>query len=114
MIAYAAAGDVARSFVAQLNEIIIFPLIALLTVIALLVFIWGGFEYVRGANDIMARDAGRKHLLWGTVGLLVMLSAFSILSIAAGTFGLKVERNDLQPTVESTGGTTNFDAVRPQ
>ena len=80
----------AQSFVDQINQIILFPLIALLSVIALLIFIYGGFEYVSGANNPTARENGRKHLVWGTVGLLVMVSAYAILTVAANTINVDV------------------------
>lgn len=82
------ATDKAHLFVAKINAVILFPLIALMTTVAIIVFMWGGFQYVRGANNPAAREKGQKHLLWGIIGLLVMLSAYTILSIAAATFGL--------------------------
>lgn len=87
-IAHAAAADVAKTFVDQINEIIIFPLIILLSGIAILVFLWGGFQYVFKASDPAARTQGQKHLLWGVIGLLIMVSAYAILTIAANTFGI--------------------------
>jgi len=91
MIAHAAAVDVAQSFVAQINAIILFPLIVLLSAVALLVFLYGGFQYVYGANEPAARATGQKHLMWGIVGLLVMVSAYAILTIAANTFDISVD-----------------------
>lgn len=85
------AGDAeaaARSFVATLNEVILYPLIALLMGIAFLVFIWGCFEYIRGANNVSAREAGVKHITYGIIGLVVMVSAWAILTLVADTFGV--------------------------
>lgn len=92
MIAYAQdSTELAHSFVGQINEHILFPLITLLTVAALVVFLWGGFQYVYNANNDSKRAEGAKHLLWGTIGLLVMLSAFAILTVAANTIGVDVD-----------------------
>lgn len=88
MVVYAAAADVAQGFVAEFNRIILFPLITLLLGVALVVFLYGCFEYITGAANEAAREKGRKHILWGLVGMLVMISAQAILNIAAGTFGL--------------------------
>ena len=91
MIAYAsAAGDMAQGFLTKLNNAILFPLITLMLTIALVVFLYGGFEFIMGADDPSARSKGKQHLLWGVIGMLVMLSAFTILKIAAGTFGIDV------------------------
>lgn len=90
MIAYAQADAVARGFLDRLNDVILFPLITLLMTIALVVFLYGCFEFIVNANNEAARSVGKQHILWGIVGLLVMVSAFSILFIAANTFGLDI------------------------
>jgi len=93
-IAYAASSPgtaVATEFVAKFNEVILFPIITLLIAVALLVFVYGSFQYIANAANPAARADGQKHIIWGIVGLFVMLSAFAILSIAANTFGLKDE-----------------------
>lgn len=82
--------EVAQSFLARLEAAIIGPLITLLIATALLVFLWGMFEYVRNAENDEKRKKGREHMLWGIVGLLVMVSALAIIRIVAGTFGISV------------------------
>lgn len=78
----------AVSFVNTLNDVFIFPLIALLGAVALLVFMYGCLEYVLGAENPQARDTGRKHIVWGIVGLLIIISAYTILSIVLNSLGL--------------------------
>ena len=90
MYAYANAADVARNFVDRLNQAILFPLITLMIAVALVVFLWGCFEYIAGAASPEQRAQGQKHILWGIIGLVVMVSAYAILSIAANTFGLGI------------------------
>jgi len=96
MYAYAAtqAQAVAQGFLMKINEAILFPLITFMMAIALLVFLYGAFEYVKGATNDGDREKGRRHLLYGTIGMLVMLSAVSILYIAASTFELEQELDD--------------------
>jgi phosphotransferase system glucose/maltose/N-acetylglucosamine-specific IIC component len=92
MIAHAQAEQVAFSFVQRVNEVIVFPLIILLTTIALLVFLWGGFQFVVNAGNEAGRQKGRSQMLWGIIGLLVMLSAYAILTIATNTIGVDVDQ----------------------
>lgn len=89
-IAYAATPGAAEaaSFVAKFNEVILFPIIALLIGVALLVFMYGSFQYIANANNPTGREAGQKHIMWSIIGLFVMLSAYAILSLAANTLGL--------------------------
>ncbi len=83
-----AAQAAAQGFLERINEAILFPLIVLLMALALFYFLWGAFQYVRNAANDVKRQEGQRHLLWGIIGMLVMLSAFAILTIAANTFGL--------------------------
>lgn len=83
----------AASFVETFNDVILFPTISLLAAVALLVFIIGCFEYFMNATNDQARQKGVTHITYGIIGLVVMLSAYTILSIAASTFGLDDELN---------------------
>ena len=80
--------DLAYQFVQRFNEVILFPTIGLLAAVALLVFVFGAFEYVVRSGDPAARQQGVKHITWGIVGLVVMLSAYTIMLLFANTFGL--------------------------
>ena len=83
----------AYDFVQTFNDVILFPTIGLLSAVALLIFIFGAFQYVVRANDPAARQQGIKHITWGIVGLVVMLSAYTILLLFANTFGLGDDLN---------------------
>ncbi len=85
---------VAQDLLSRINEVILFPLITLMLAVALVVFLYGGFEYVKGASNDGDRETGKRHLLYGTIGMLVMISALAILTIAAGTFNLQGELDD--------------------
>lgn len=84
----AAAITEASSFVDKINTIILFPLIGLLSAIALLYFIYGCAVYIINADNDAAREEGKQHITYGIIGLIVMAAAFAILNLAAGTFGL--------------------------
>lgn len=82
-----AAGEAVR-FVAKVNDIILFPFIALLMGIAFLVFLWGCAQYIMNADSDSARAEGKQHILYGIIGLLIMVSAFALIKIGVATFGL--------------------------
>lgn len=93
MIVYASeATNLAQHYVGLLNGVIFFPLILLLTAIATVYFLYGSFEFVMGANNEQAREKGKKHILWGLIGLLVMLSAWAILTLVLTTFNIDTPR----------------------
>lgn len=72
----------------RLVEQIVQPLVNLLFVIALLVFFWGIFKMIKGADNEDARADGRRVMLWGTIGLIIMFGAYGIIAVIKGTFGL--------------------------
>ena len=99
----------AGKFVTDLNEIILFPLIALLSGVAFLIFMYGCVAYVFNAENEQARSEGKKHILYGIIGLVIMISAYGLLTIATGTFGLKKQldcAND--PTIAGCGDAFKF------
>ncbi len=79
----------AYNFVERFNEVILYPLIALLMGLAILIFLWGCYQYISHSRESSAREVGQMHMIWGIVGLVIMLVAYGILGIAAGTFGLE-------------------------
>ncbi|MBP9701272.1 MAG: hypothetical protein KBD54_02660 [Candidatus Pacebacteria bacterium] len=86
MIAYADSVD---DLLFKLNTKIINPAIEFAFIIALVVFLWGVMEYIRGANNQEKRKLGRDHMLWGVIGFLIMFGVFGIISILTRTFGIK-------------------------
>ncbi len=105
----------AQCLVDKINGAVLFPLIGLMSGIALLVFLWGAFEYVKNADNDSARQLGQNHLLYGVIGLLVMVSAYAILSIAAGTFGLNPDENIIDnPDCSSYGNVNSIEVTGSQ
>lgn len=83
------AVRLAAGFVSKVNEVILFPLIMLLSAAAFLYFLYGSVVYIMNAENETARNTGRLHMLWGIVGLVVMFSAYALIEIATNTFGLQ-------------------------
>lgn len=83
----------ASKFVDKLNEVILFPLIALLSGIAFLIFIYGCVVYIFNGENEQSRSEGKKHILYGIIGLVIMISAYGLLTIATNTFGLKQQQD---------------------
>jgi hypothetical protein len=69
----------------KLVDVIVNPLIRLMFIIAFLVFLWGMVEFIRTADNESGRDKGKQHMLWGVVGMAIMVSATGIISILQGT-----------------------------
>jgi succinate dehydrogenase/fumarate reductase cytochrome b subunit len=83
-----ASADKVDEFIQKLNEHILNPLISLLFVCAFVVFLYGVVEFIWNANNEQERSRGAQHILWGVIGMVVMISAWGILAIVRGTFGI--------------------------
>ena len=91
MIAYASGHeDAARDIVGRVEDAILFPLLSFMFALALLYFLWGAYQFVLNADSDSARDTGKSHMMYGIIGMVIMLSAYAILTIAAGSFGITV------------------------
>lgn len=93
LIAYAQTyADSVDGLLYRLNAKIINPLIEFAFIIALVVFLWGVFEYIRGGNNKEKRKDGNQHMLWGIIGFVIMFGVYGIINILLGTFGIKGAR----------------------
>jgi hypothetical protein len=72
----------------KINEQILNPLIVLMFALALVLFIWGATRFIWKNDSDEERRTGAQHMLWGVVGMFIMVSVKAILWIVANTFGL--------------------------
>lgn len=77
-IAYASS---AGTLIGNIKTMIIEPIISLLFVLATIVFIWGVIEMIRGADSEEARTTGKQHIIYGLLGLFIMVAAGWMLSM---------------------------------
>ncbi len=72
----------------RINQYILNPLIVLVFAIALLIFFYGLFQFIRSASDGKERSDGKKKIIWGLVGMFIMFSAYGIIKVIMATIGL--------------------------
>ena len=76
------------ALVGKITAAFINPALALIFAIGLLVFIYGLVEFIWGlSQETDKKKQGKEHMLWGLVGMFVMVSALTILKIIAGIVG---------------------------
>lgn len=72
----------------KFSEVIIQPLIILLFALAILVFLWGIFEFIRDAESSDGREKGKQHMIYGIIGIVIMVAVWGIIGILKNTFGI--------------------------
>ncbi|MBP9701865.1 MAG: hypothetical protein KBD47_02710 [Candidatus Pacebacteria bacterium] len=66
-------------------SVIVTPLLTLVFAVAFIVFMWGVFQYLIATSDPSARSEGTQHILWGVIGMAIMLSAYGIINFVIAT-----------------------------
>ncbi len=65
---------------------LLYQVIALLFTLVTVYFIWGIVEYVRAAGDEKAIAQGKKHMIWGIIGMAIMAGAWPLVEILIDFF----------------------------
>ena len=73
--------------VQKLFTLVIDPAVKLLFAAAVAYFVFGVFKYIRKADDSDAHVDGANHILWGTVGIVIMFSVWGIIAVLERTIG---------------------------
>lgn len=71
-------------------------IIPVLITIGVIYFIFGIVQYVI-ADDEQAKDKGKNRMLWGLVGLFVIVTFWGLLTVIGNTFGINAEA---PPTIQ--------------
>lgn len=79
----AASNDVFQRVV----DLIFLPMYKLALAITALYFFYGIANFVYFMNDPEKKNLGKQHLLWGSIGMFIILSIGGIISILGGLFG---------------------------
>jgi len=80
----------------SVNRIIINPLIFLLFALAVVYFLYGLVNYLLNSDSEEIRKSSKSHMLWGIIGMFIMISVFGIMSLILNTLGetnIKLQSN---------------------
>lgn len=95
-IAYAKTFD---EVVGDVNRTVLNPLIQFAFIIAFVVFVWGIIGFLRNADNPEERKKGQDHMIWGIIGLVIMLGVYGILTIITKTFGINATFNNKEQKI---------------
>jgi len=72
----------------KINYYIINPIITVLFVVATVWFMVGLIRYFLPQGNEGEREKGKQHMVWGLVGMFLMISVFGIMRLIVNTFGV--------------------------
>ena len=77
-----------QAFMGRVVTEIINPIIGVLFALALFYFLFGLSVFILNAGDATKRTEAKSHMVWGLVGLAVMLSAYGLINMGRATIGI--------------------------
>ena len=80
------------TFLNNINQYILNPIILLAFAVALLIMFWGIFQFINSETADDKRDEGKRKIFWGLFGMFIMFSAYGLIHLILGTFGIDTSR----------------------
>ena len=90
---------------------IVNPILLVLFAAGFFMFMWGLFQFMLNMNRGEDTGDGKQHMIYGTIGMVIMVSVYGIIALLDNTFGLNVSSPNVNvnsvntPTVNFIGGT---------
>ena len=73
----------------RIYDVIMKPVIWLLFAVAFLMFVYGILQFIRNIDSDSEREIGKRNMIYGVIGMVIMVSVFGIINIIAGTIGVE-------------------------
>ncbi len=73
----------------NINRYLLNPIIIFMFAVALVYFLYGVFQFLVHSDKVDEREKGQQHMIWGIVGMVIMIGVFGILKIIETTLGVQ-------------------------
>jgi fumarate reductase subunit D len=83
----AAAATVLKDILITVRDLVN-TIVPLFMVIAVAVFLWGIIRYITSAGDEEKQKTARGYIIYGLIGIFVMVAFWGIIQVVASTFGI--------------------------
>ncbi|MEK7139862.1 MAG: hypothetical protein AAB805_00900 [Patescibacteria group bacterium] len=67
---------------------IITPIISILFALSLAFFLWGIARFIWTSGADADREQGKNHMIWGLVGMVIVVSVYGIINVAISVLGI--------------------------
>ena len=71
----------------SISRVVINPIIVLLFSLAAVYFLYGLVQYLLNPDSEEIHKSSKTHMLWGVIGMFIMISTFGIMSLILNTIG---------------------------
>lgn len=85
-IAYAETFD---QFIGKVDTLIVNPLVIFLFALATAYFLYGVAQFFGNQDNEEKRSEGKRHMIYGIIGMTIMMGVFTIMNIIISTFNIQ-------------------------
>ena len=113
-LAFASTFDGAyfSSFIAVAYSVVT-NLVIVVIGIGLLVFLWGVVQYITAGADEERKKSARSLMIWGIIGLFVMVAAWGLVRLIASIAGVGIGGSVSQPTFRGAADANTSRTIEP-
>lgn len=79
------------TIIQKVNDAILTPIIVLLFALAVAYFLFGLMKFIMSQDSEEAQSAGKQHMVWGVIGIAIMVSVWGILNLVNESVKVLVE-----------------------
>jgi len=76
-----------KTLIESIDKVIINPIILFLFAVAIVYFLYGLAQYLLSPDNEEVRKSSKSHMMWGIIGLFIMVAVFGIMRILLNTVG---------------------------
>lgn len=84
------ANNVTATILSPIIQYILQPAYLLILSFAVVVFIWGVAQLIFNQEDSEKRLDAQRHILWGVIGLFIMLAVYGIIRFVGNSLGVQI------------------------
>jgi ABC-type phosphate transport system permease subunit len=94
--------------ITKLGTYIIDPILLVIFAAGFFVFMWGLLQFMINQSRGEDLSEGKRHMIYGTLGMFIMVSVYGIIALLDSTFGLNISSQSTNtnvnvPTINFTG-----------
>lgn len=76
--------------ISKFGTYIVDPLLLVIFAAGFFMFMWGLLQFMVSVNAGEDTSDGKRHMIYGTLGMFIMVSVYGIISLLDSTFGLNI------------------------
>ncbi len=90
------------NLISRFGTYIVDPLLLVIFAAGFFMFMWGLFQFMVNSSNGESVEDGKRHMIYGTIGMFIMVSVYGIIALLDSTFGLNISSQNISTTNVNT------------